>query len=74
MNKFPTHKAYAVSEKKFTGKDGKEHSRWTEVGAVWAHEKGGGFDVVFAENVAVHGRIVLTVHEPRENPNPVDQA
>jgi hypothetical protein len=25
MNKFPTHKAYTVSEKKFKGKDGKEY-------------------------------------------------
>jgi hypothetical protein len=68
MSKFPTHKAYTVSEKKFKSKDGKEHSRWTEIGTVWAHEKGGGFDVVFVENVAVHGRIVLSVYEPRENP------
>lgn len=51
----PTHHAYVVE----TVPEGSERKpRWTEIGAVWPHKNGGGFDVVIPAGVAVSGRIV----------------
>src|ERR1700676_4494010 len=36
----------------------------TEIGSVWPHKNGNGFDVVLRENISVSGRIVCT--EPKE--------
>jgi len=56
MTTKPTHRAYLV-EDPGSGKK----PRWTEVGAVWPHIKGGGgFDVVLPPGLAVSGRIVCT--------------
>jgi hypothetical protein len=53
----PTHIAYVVTEpKEASGKK----AVWHEVGAVWPHEKGNGFDVVIHKQVSVAGRIVCT--------------
>jgi hypothetical protein len=60
MSNKPTHRAYVVSTPKKEGDKG----IWREVGAVWPHKNGKGFDVVLHEGIAVHGRIVCT--EPRE--------
>lgn len=54
----PTHKAYVVNE----GKDGKSY--WREIGAVWPHKNGNGFDITIYEGIAISGRIVCT--EPKE--------
>jgi hypothetical protein len=51
----PTHRAYVVPETE-QGSDKKPH--WTEVGAVWPHGKGEGFDLVLPPGLAVSGRIV----------------
>lgn len=56
MNK-PTHKAYVVTKTK-EGDDGK--AIWHEVGAVWPHKNGNGFDIVITEGISVTGRIVCT--------------
>ena len=53
----PTHIAYVVADAK-EGKDKK--SMWREVGAVWPHKSGKGFDVVIYDQVAISGRIVCT--------------
>lgn len=64
MNKpKPTHKAYVVTKPK-EGKDGK--AIWHEVGAVWPHKNGKGFDIVITEGISVKGRIVCT--ERKEKP------
>ena len=42
-SKKPTHRAFVV--KKFTDKDGNEKSRWLDIGTVWTHRDGKGFDV-----------------------------
>ena len=42
-NKKPTHRAFIV--KKFTDKEGTEKSRWLDIGSVWTHRDGKGFDV-----------------------------
>ena len=54
----PSHRAYVVSTKK----EG-EKSIWTEIGAVWPHKNGNGFDVVIREGISASGRIVCT--EPK---------
>jgi hypothetical protein len=59
-----THRAYVVPETE-QGSDKKPH--WTEVGAVWPHGKGEGFDLVLPPGLAVSGRIVcmpVTEKEP----------
>src|SRR5271168_989331 len=39
----PTRRAYIV--RNYTDKDGAERSHWTDIGGVWPHKKGNGFDV-----------------------------
>jgi hypothetical protein len=56
----PSHKAYVVSKPKEAGGKG----YWTEVGTVFPHKNGKGFDVVIPEGISVSGRIVCT--EPKE--------
>jgi type IV secretory pathway TraG/TraD family ATPase VirD4 len=57
----PTHRAYVVVEPK-EGSDRK--ATWVEVGAVWQHKSGKGFDLVIPPGISVSGRIVCT--EPKE--------
>lgn len=59
----PTHKAYVVTQAK-EGSDGK--AIWHEVGAVWPHKNGNGFDVVITEGLSVTGRIVCTERKDKE--------
>jgi hypothetical protein len=65
----PTHIAYVVNEpKEGTEKKG----MWREVGAVWPHKNGTGFDVVIYEQISVGGRIVCTERKDKE-PTPQQQ-
>ena len=57
----PSHRAYVVSKPK-EGSDQKAF--WHEVGVVWPHSKGNGFDLVIPEGISVTGRIVCT--EPKK--------
>jgi len=66
MSNKPTHKAYVVTKPK-EGSDGK--AIWHEVGAVWPHKNGNGFDVVITEGISVTGRIVCTVPKEKDKPN-----
>jgi hypothetical protein len=59
----PTHIAYVVSKPK---KSTSQKSIWREVGAVWPHQNGNGFDVVITEQLSVSGRITCT--ERKEKP------
>ena len=54
--------AYIV--RNYTDKDGKEHSRWTDVGGVWPHKKGNGFDVALIA-LPVDGRLSIRLDEPK---------
>jgi hypothetical protein len=56
----PTHVAYVVTDSKEEGKKG----YWREIGAVWPHKNGEGFDLVIPEGISVTGRIVCT--KPKE--------
>jgi hypothetical protein len=59
----PTHTAYVVKDAK---EGGDQKAMWREVGAVWPHKNGKGFDVVLFEQLSVSGRIVCT--ERKEKP------
>jgi hypothetical protein len=61
-NSKPSHRAYVVSQAK-PGTDQKGF--WHEVGVVWPHKSGKGFDVVIHEGISVNGRIVCT--EPKKD-------
>lgn len=61
-NKKPTHRAFVV--KPFTDKDGKEKGRWLEIGSVWTHDDGKGFEVRL-EALPTDGRIVIRRDEPK---------
>jgi len=61
----PTHIAYVVIPPK-EGSDKK--AIWREVGAVWPHGKGKGFDLVIVDQLSVSGRIVCT-----ERKEPVEE-
>lgn len=52
----PSHIAYVVSKQNQAGRD----DIWRQVGAVWPHKNGNGFDLVIHEQVSVAGRIVCT--------------
>ena len=56
----PTHIAYVVTEPK-EGSDKK--AIWREVGAIWPHKNGIGFDLVLIDQLSVSGRIVCTERE-----------
>jgi hypothetical protein len=67
MSGKPTHIAYTVTEPK-EGSDRK--AIWREVGAVWKHKNGTGFDIVLHEQIAVLGRIVCTERKDKEEQAP----
>ena len=60
MSSKPSHRAYVVSKPK----EGSEKGFWHEVGAVFAHKSGKGFDLVIPDGISVSGRIVCT--EPKK--------
>ena len=66
----PTHTAYIVIDPR-EGSDRK--AQWIEVGAVWPHKNGTGFDLVLADQLAVSGRIVCTVRKDRDNGGTEDE-
>ena len=55
MSNKPTHTAYIVTEAK-EGTDRK--AQWHEIGAIWPHSKGKGFDLVVPPGLSITGRIV----------------
>ena len=55
MSSKPTHTAYVVIDPK-EGSDRK--AQWIEVGAVWPHNNGSGFDLVIPPGISLSGRIV----------------
>lgn len=63
MSTKPTHTAYIVAEPK-EGSDRK--ATWHEIGAVWPHKSGEGFDIVIPAGISVTGRIVCTKRKAPE--------
>jgi hypothetical protein len=64
----PSHVAFVVSN----GREG-EKARWREIGAVWPHKNGTGFDLVIADQLSVSGRIVCTPRRNRDSDGPEDE-
>ena len=65
----PTHIAYVVIPPK-EGSDKK--AIWREVGAIWPHTKGNGFDLVVIDQLSVSGRIVCTERKEPVATEPVE--
>jgi hypothetical protein len=61
----PSHTAYVVSK---TREGSVEKAKWREVGAIWPHKNGDGFDLVLFEQLAVSGRIVCTARKDNGEP------
>jgi hypothetical protein len=68
MNK-PSHIAYVVTETR-TERDKKAF--WREVGSVWPHKNGSGFDLLIHDQLAVSGRIVITERRDRSTTEQAD--
>jgi hypothetical protein len=62
----PSHIAYVVSEPE-TGEP-KSRPTWREVGALFPHKSGKGWDLLLHPQIAVSGRIVITERREREKP------
>jgi hypothetical protein len=65
MSSKPTYTAYVVTDPK-EGTDRK--AQWHEVGAIWPHKNGTGFDLVIPPGVTLSGRIVCM---PRKDKEPI---
>jgi hypothetical protein len=64
----PTHTAYVVKDSK-EGSD--KPGQWREVGDVWQHKNGKGFDLVIFDQLSVSGRITCVERkEKAEQPVP----
>jgi hypothetical protein len=57
-SKKPSHTAYSIRERE--GKDAK----WTEIGVVFAHKDGKGFDIL-CDVFPLNGRITIRVQEQK---------
>jgi len=55
MSSKPTHTAYVVSD---ADEGSNRKAQWFEIGIVWPHKDGDGFDVELPPGVTVSGRIV----------------
>ena len=58
QNKRPTHSAYMVEGEG-------ENAIWTEIGALWAHEDGQGFNLSL-KAIPVSGRLVIRKRKAKE--------
>ncbi|MGE0278643.1 MAG: hypothetical protein AB7R40_24865 [Nitrospiraceae bacterium] len=63
MSSKPTHTAYVVIDAK---EGSNRKAKWTEVGAIWPHKNGKGFDLVIPAGINLSGRIVC--RERKEQP------
>ena len=66
-NQKPTHRAYIV--RNYTDKDGTERSHWTDIGGVWPHKKGNGFDVALIA-LPLDGRLSIRLDKPKPAAQP----
>ena len=61
-NSKPTHRAHIV--RNYTDKDGTERSHWIDIGGVWPHHDGKGYDMTLAA-IPLDGRVVIRLDEPK---------
>ena len=67
----PSYRAKIV--RKFKDKDGVERSHWTDIGGVWPHKDGKGFDVAL-NALPIDGRLVIRLDEPKAATQPATEA
>lgn len=65
-SKKPTHTAYVINENKARATNPEAKDFWREVGVVWPHANGKGFDLVLFNQISVSGRIVCTEWKEKE--------
>jgi hypothetical protein len=63
MSNRPSHIAYVVSDPK-EGND--RRAQWHQVGSIWPHKSGTGFDLITFPGVALTGRIVCIERKDKE--------
>ncbi len=68
MSKKPTHIACVVIQPE---QDSGQKPFWHEVGAIWLHKNGSGFDLMIPAGISVTGRIVCV--ERKDKPAKGDQ-
>jgi hypothetical protein len=68
MSNKPTHLAYVVTN---PDEGSNQKPFWHEVGAIWPHRNGTGFDLMIPAGISVTGRIVCV--ERKEKPAKDDQ-
>jgi len=69
MSNKPTHIACVVIQPE---EGSNQKPFWHEVGAIWPHKNGTGFDLMIPAGISVTGRIVITKRKEKAAPN--DQA
>ena len=62
MSNKPTHTAFVVADAP-EGSDKKP--TWFQIGAVWPHSDGDGFEVALPPGVTVSGRLVIRRNKPK---------
>ena len=62
MSNKPTHTAFVVADAP-EGSD--KEPNWFQIGAVWPHGDGDGFEVVLPPGVTVSGRLVIRRNKPK---------
>jgi hypothetical protein len=65
----PSHIAHIVTEAN-SGPDSR--ALWREIGVIWPHKSGKGFDLVIHPQLSVSGRIVCTERRDRAEERPED--
>ena len=63
MSNKPSHIAYVVTEPE---SDSERKAQWYQVGAIWPHQNGKGFDLVIPPGVTLSGRIVCTPRKEKD--------
>ena len=61
-NSKPTHRAFIV--RNYEADNGEEKAFWTQIGTVWTHKDGKGFDMTLSA-FPVDGRVVIRLDEPK---------
>jgi hypothetical protein len=61
-NNRPTHRAFITRD--YEDAKGAKKTHWTQIGSVWAHKDGKGFDVTLTA-FPVDGRLAIRLDEPK---------
>lgn len=68
----PSHIAYIVSNPSGEGPDSR--ANWREIGILFPHKNGRGWDLLLHPQLAVSGRVVITERRERSNKSAAESA